>query len=82
MPIFQPFKNFYGKYERPLSSLSLVLGFVFDALTLRRADTFWENFWIIGHLVIITIFIILIHLIHTSSWHLVNYKLKISFLSV
>jgi len=31
-------KNWYGKYERPISSLSLIGGFVFDALTLRRVD--------------------------------------------
>jgi len=55
-------RNFYGKFERPISSLSLVAGFVFDALTLKRVDTLWENIWILGHLLIIGIFITLIHL--------------------
>ena len=55
-------RNFYGKFERPISSLSLVAGFVFDALTLKRVDTLWENVWILGHLLIIGIFITLIHL--------------------
>ncbi len=55
-------RNFYGKFERPISSLSLVAGFVFDALTLKRVDTLWENIWIFGHLFIIGVFITLIHL--------------------
>ena len=57
-----PIRNFYGRFERPISSLSLVLGFVFDALTLKRVDTFWENLWVIGHILIVGVFIILIHL--------------------
>ncbi len=56
-----PIKNFYGRFERPISSGSLVLGFVFDALTLKRVDTFWENIWILVHIVVVAIFIILIH---------------------
>lgn len=58
---FAPIKNFYGRFERPISSGSLVLGFVFDALTLKRVDTLWENVWILAHIVIVAIFIILIH---------------------
>src|ERR1035437_705671 len=55
-------RNFYGRFERPISSLSLIFGFVFDALTLKRVDTLWENVWVLAHLVIIGIFITLIHL--------------------
>jgi hypothetical protein len=62
MHLLNPIKNFYGRFERPISSLSLVLGFVFDIVTLKRVDTLWENIWILGHLVIIGIFIILVHL--------------------
>jgi hypothetical protein len=62
MRFIEPIRNFYGRFERPISSFSLVFGFVFDALTLKRVDTLWENFWILGHLVIIGIFITLIHL--------------------
>jgi Protein of unknown function (DUF2914) len=54
-------KNWYGKYERPISSISLVGGFVFDALTLKRVDLFWENFWVIAHLLIVGTGIILVH---------------------
>ena len=50
-------RNFYGRFERPISSLSLILGFTFDALTLKRVDTLWENVWILGHLIIVGVFI-------------------------
>jgi hypothetical protein len=62
MPFVEPIRNFYGRFERPISSFSLVFGFVFDAVTLRRVDTLWENIWILGHLIIVGIFITLIHL--------------------
>lgn len=62
MSFLRPITHFYGRFERPISSLSLIFGFVFDAFTLRRVDTLWENIWILGHLVIIGIFITLIHL--------------------
>ncbi|MFA6301282.1 MAG: DUF2914 domain-containing protein [Candidatus Paceibacterota bacterium] len=62
MPFVEPIRNFYGRFERPISSFSLVFGFVFDALTLKRVDTLWENIWILGHLIIVGIFITLIHL--------------------
>src|SRR5258708_5501905 len=54
-------RNWYGKFERPISSLSLVGGFVFDALTLRRVDLFWDNLWVVGHLLIVAVCIILVH---------------------
>lgn len=59
--MFSRVSNWYGKFERPISSGSLILGFIFDALTLKRVDTLWENIWILAHLVIVAIFIILIH---------------------
>ncbi|MFZ3011786.1 MAG: DUF2914 domain-containing protein [Minisyncoccia bacterium] len=61
MLFIEPIRNFYGRFERPISSLSLISGFVFDAVTLKRVDTLWENIWILGHLLIVGIFIILIH---------------------
>jgi hypothetical protein len=61
MIFIEPIRNFYGRFERPISSLSLISGFVFDAVTLKRVDTLWENIWILGHLLIVGIFIILIH---------------------
>jgi len=62
MSFLEKSRNWYGRFERPISSLSLIGGFVFDAVTLKRVDTLWENFWILGHLVIVGIFIALIHL--------------------
>ncbi|MFA6076718.1 MAG: DUF2914 domain-containing protein [Candidatus Paceibacterota bacterium] len=58
----EPIRNFYSRFERPISSLSLILGFIFDVFTLKRVDAFWENAWIFGYLVIIGIFITLIHI--------------------
>ncbi|MEI6280804.1 MAG: DUF2914 domain-containing protein [bacterium] len=55
-------RSWYGRFERPISSISLILGFVFDAFTLKRVDTLWENFWILGHIIIVGIFIVLIHI--------------------
>ncbi|HUD04106.1 MAG TPA: DUF2914 domain-containing protein [Candidatus Paceibacterota bacterium] len=54
-------RNWYARFERPISSLSLVGGFVFDALTLQRVDMPWENFWVVVHLVIVGTCIILIN---------------------
>ncbi|MFA5841149.1 MAG: DUF2914 domain-containing protein [Candidatus Paceibacterota bacterium] len=62
MSFLNPVRNFYSRYERPISSFSLVLGFVFDAVTLKRVDTLWENIWILAHLIVIGVFITLIHL--------------------
>ncbi|MDE2031156.1 MAG: DUF2914 domain-containing protein [Patescibacteria group bacterium] len=61
MTFLEPASKFYSRFERPISSLSLLSGFIFDALTLKRVDTLWENFWILIHLLIICVFIILIH---------------------
>jgi hypothetical protein len=60
--LFDSIRHWYGRFERPISSLSLVLGFVFDAVTLERVDTPWENFWILGHLIIVGVFIALINI--------------------
>ena len=62
MSFFKTTRNWYGRFEHPISSLSLIAGFVFDILTLKRVDTLWENFWIVAHLVIVGVFIALIHL--------------------
>jgi hypothetical protein len=61
MSLLEKTRNWYGRFERPISSFSLIFGFIFDALTLKRVDTLWENIWIFGHILIVGIFIILIH---------------------
>jgi Protein of unknown function (DUF2914) len=50
--IVESFKARYSRHERLISSLSLFGGFVFDALTLKRIDMFWENLWVIAHLAV------------------------------
>ena len=53
----------YGRLERPISSLSLIGGFVFDALTLKRVDIPWDNLWVAGHLAVATVCVIWINLL-------------------
>jgi Protein of unknown function (DUF2914) len=45
----------YARAHVSLSSVSLVGGFVFDAVTLRRIDMFWENFWVVVHLLAVAL---------------------------
>lgn len=51
----------YARLERPLSSISLVGGFVFDAVTLKRVDSFWEMFWVGAHLGVVAVCILLLN---------------------
>ncbi|MGH7967394.1 MAG: hypothetical protein ACREIC_01570, partial [Limisphaerales bacterium] len=53
----------YGRLERPISSLSLLGGFAFDALTLKRVDIPWDNLWVAGHLAVVTVCVIWINLL-------------------
>ncbi|MBZ5644554.1 MAG: DUF2914 domain-containing protein [Acidobacteriia bacterium] len=54
-------KTTYTRFERSISSASLLGGFVFDAVTLKRVDAFWENFWIVAHLAAVAACIILLN---------------------
>lgn len=60
--MFRRARSWYARYERPLSSASLVLGFVFDALTLKRVDLFWENLWVAAHFLGVAVCMILVHM--------------------
>jgi len=53
MSIFHKARDWYAKNEGPISSLSLIGGFVFDALTLRQVTGFWENIFVLGHVVLV-----------------------------
>jgi hypothetical protein len=55
------FSAAYARLERPFSSISLLGGFAFDAVTLKRVDTFRENFWIVAHLAVVAVCILLIN---------------------
>lgn len=54
-------RDWYGKYERPVSSFSLFFGFIFDLLTISRLDATWTSIYISLHLVLIGVFIVVIH---------------------
>lgn len=64
--VSDPVLKWYGKYERPVSSLSLIGGFVFDALTLKRVDEIWENIWVWGHIILIAIIMVLVNRIENN----------------
>lgn len=53
-------REFYKRYENRISSLTLVFGFIFDSLTLRRVDILSDNIILIGYLLIsgISIFVL------------------------
>ena len=50
--ILNKFSDLYKKFEKWISPVGLIYGFIFTSLTLTRVDMFLENFWIILHLVI------------------------------
>jgi hypothetical protein len=56
---FERVHRSYARLERPISSISLLGGFAFDALTLKRIDMFWENFWVLAHLLVVGACIVL-----------------------
>ncbi len=66
MNIITQARDWYGKYERPISSLSLIGGFVFDALVLKQVGAFWDNFWVLGHIVIIAVLMVIIHAVESD----------------
>ena len=59
--LWSKLNSIYKNYEYHISSIALVLGFIFDVLTLRRADAFWENFWVVFHLIVVATAILLIN---------------------
>jgi hypothetical protein len=65
--IFTRAKSWYARFERPISSLSLIGGFVFDAVTLKRVDMYWENLWVVAHLAIVTVCVIWINVLKSNA---------------
>lgn len=59
---FQKIVAFFRRYERHLSSLALVVGFIIDNLTLKRIDLLFENLVLSGYLCIAGTSILLINL--------------------
>jgi hypothetical protein len=50
--ILNKFSDLYKKFEKYISPVGLIYGFIFTSLTLTRVDMWLENFWIIVHLLI------------------------------
>lgn len=59
--MLQPIREWYARFERPISSLSLIGGFVFDVIALPRVGELRENLWVLAHIVILAVAIILIN---------------------
>lgn len=57
----------YEKYEKRVSSFSLLGGFVFDAFTLSRVDALRDNLWVAINLVLVSICIIYLNKQETNS---------------
>lgn len=58
---FIKMREWYDKYERPISSAAFIGGFALDWFTMDRVDMFWQNAYVVLLFIIITIFIILIN---------------------
>lgn len=56
-----PLRGAFSRLAHSISSISLIGGFVFDAVTLKRVDTFWENFWVVVHLAAVAVCILLVN---------------------
>ena len=54
-------EGWFTKYEKPISSVSLIGGFILDWMTLQRIDTFFENFLVSVRLFVVAFCIILLN---------------------
>ncbi|MFA6257196.1 MAG: DUF2914 domain-containing protein [Candidatus Paceibacterota bacterium] len=61
-------KELFDKYESHLSSATLVLGFIFDFLTLKRVDYIWDNVLIMLYLVVAGASILIINLYESGKF--------------
>ncbi|PIQ66681.1 MAG: hypothetical protein COV96_00195, partial [Candidatus Zambryskibacteria bacterium CG11_big_fil_rev_8_21_14_0_20_42_18] len=59
-------RRLYEKFERYISPLALISGFIFDFFTLKRVDFLWDNFLIILYLIFAGVSIIIINLFETD----------------
>ncbi len=58
-------KVFFKKYERYISPVTLVFGFIFDNLTLQRIDVFYSNALLISYLAISALSIMVLNIQET-----------------
>ena len=60
--MFEKVKIFYTRYERRMSSLALLFGFVIDSITLQRIDLWFENLVLFTYLAVAGSGIIVVNL--------------------
>jgi MFS family permease len=60
--MFSNLQVFFRKYERWISPVTVVIGFIFDNLTLRRIDVFFSNALLIFYLVVSALSILLLNI--------------------
>lgn len=58
---FKHIKEWYQSNERPVSTVSLIAGFVFDSLTLSRIDSLRDNLWLAVNLLAVGLIIVLLN---------------------
>lgn len=68
MNAFQKVQRFIVRYERHLSVLSMVGGFILDNLALERADLPFETYLLYSYLALSGVFILAIHLAEEGVW--------------
>ncbi|MFA6158585.1 MAG: DUF2914 domain-containing protein [Candidatus Paceibacterota bacterium] len=62
MSVFSDIRAFVMKYERYVSPVTLVMGFTFDSLMLRRIDVFFSNALLISYLLIAALSILILNI--------------------
>lgn len=67
MGIYQRAKHFFERYERHISSVALIGGFIIDNLTLTRVDYWLDHVFILVHLVILPVGILMLNAIEMKE---------------
>ena len=72
------FTDFYKRFEKYISPIGLIYGFIFTFLTLTRVDLFLENFWIVLHLLVVCsgILAITFYENRNNNWYISDYSMR------
>jgi hypothetical protein len=65
--ILSKFSDLYKKFEKYISPVGLIYGFIFTSLTLTRVDMWLENFWIVVNLFIVVFGILAVTLFENKA---------------
>jgi len=65
--MFSKVRKFFEKYERRISTLALILGFIFDFLTLTRIDRLYDNLVLSSYLCIVSLGIFIYNYIESRG---------------